>query len=38
MQCIAENEGHGTDPFQGSEDLPTLLSDDIKATGNDTQQ
>ena len=35
MQCVAKNEGDGDDPFQGSDDLPTLLSDDIKATCND---
>jgi hypothetical protein len=34
MQCVAKNEGDGADPFQGSEDLPTLLSDDSKATCN----
>jgi hypothetical protein len=35
MQCVAKNECDGADPFQGSEDLPTLLSDDIKVTRND---
>jgi hypothetical protein len=33
---LTKIEGDGADPFQGSEDLPTLLSDDIKATCNDT--
>jgi hypothetical protein len=32
---LTKIEGDGADPFQGSEDLPTLLSDDIKATCND---
>jgi hypothetical protein len=37
VQCFAENVGDGNDPAQSSEDLPTLPSDDIKATCNDTQ-
>ena len=36
VQCIAENEGDGNDLIESSEDLPTLLSDDIKATCDDT--
>jgi hypothetical protein len=35
MQCVAKNKGDGADPFKGSEDLPALLSDDVKATCND---